>query len=73
MKIPDKLKFEYLLSLDNHIDAKREDNRKVTMKKIFEITKKIADLGFGENDIKGISMDEEVFIKYEQWRKDNNY
>ena len=43
------------------------------MKKIFEITKKIADLGFGENDIKGISMDEEVFIKYEQWRKDNNY
>ncbi len=73
MKIPDKLKFEYLLSLDNYIDAKREDNRKVTMKKIFEITKKIADLGFGENDIKGISMDEEVFIKYEQWRKDNNY
>ena len=73
MKIPDKLKFEYLLSLDNHIDAKREDNRRVTMKKIFEITKKIADLGFGENDIKGISMDEEVFIKYEQWRKDNNY
>ena len=73
MEIPDNLKFEYLLSLDNHIDAKREDNRKVTMKKIFEITKKIADLGFGENDIKGISMDEEVFIKYEQWRKDNNY
>tara|TARA_B100000214_G_scaffold232107_1_gene169321 strand:- start:3203 stop:3424 length:222 start_codon:yes stop_codon:yes gene_type:complete len=73
MKIPDKLKFEYLLSLDNYIDAKREDNRKVTMKKIFEITKKIADLGFGENDIKSISMDEEVFIKYEQWRKDNNY
>ena len=73
MKIPDKLKFEYLLSLDNYIEAKREDNRKVTMKKIFEITKKIADLGFGENDIKGISMDEEVFIKYEQWRKDNNY
>ena len=33
MKIPDKLKFEYLLSLDNYIDAKREDNRKVTMKK----------------------------------------
>ena len=73
MKIPDKLKFEYLLSLDNYIDAKREDNRKVTMKIIFDITKKIADLGFGENDIKGISMDEEVFIKYEQWRKDNNY
>ena len=73
MEIPDKLKFEYLLSLDNHIDAKSEDNRKVTMKKIFEITKKIADLGFGENDIKGISMDEEVYIKYEQWRKDNNF
>ena len=72
MEIPDKLKFEYLLSLDNHISTKGIDQRKDTMKKIFEITKKIADLGFGENDIKGIAMDEEVYIKYEQWRKDNN-
>tara|TARA_Y100001935_G_C17282866_1_gene498542 strand:+ start:861 stop:1082 length:222 start_codon:yes stop_codon:yes gene_type:complete len=72
MEIPDKLKFEYLLSLDNHLDSKNEDNRKVTMKRIFEITKKIADLGFGENDIKRISMDEDVYIKYDQWRKDNN-
>ncbi len=72
MEIPDKLKFEYLLSLDNHIDTKGVDNRKETMKKIFEITKKIADLGFGENDIHGITTDEEVYIKYEQWRKDNN-
>ena len=72
MEIPNKLKFEYLLSLDNHIDAKGVDNRKETMKKIFEITKKIADLGFGEKDIHGITTDEKVYIKYEQWRKDNN-
>ena len=30
------------------------------MKKIFEITKKIADLGFGEKDIHGITTDEEL-------------
>ena len=72
MEIPDQLKFEYLLSLDNHIDTEGIDNRKETMKKIFEITKKIADLGFGEKDIHGITTDEEVYIKYEQWRKDND-
>ena len=72
MEIPDKLKFEYLLSLDKHIDTDGTDNRKETMKKIFEITKKIADLGFGENDIHGITTDEEVYIKYEKWRKANN-
>ena len=43
------------------------------MKKIFEITKEIADLGFGENDIHDISKDEELYQKYEQWRKDNNF
>ena len=72
MEIPDQLKFEYLLSLDNHLDREGLDNRKETMKKIFEITKKIADLGFGEKDIHGITTDEKVYIKYEQWRKDNN-
>jgi len=72
MEIPDQLKFEYLLSLDNHLDTEGLDNRKETMKKIFEITKKIADLGFAEKDIHGITTDEEVYIKYEQWRKDNN-
>ena len=72
MEIPDILKFENLLSLDNHLSTKGIDKRKDTMKKIFEITKKIADLGFGENDIKAIAMDEEVYIKYEQWRKNNN-
>lgn len=72
MEIPDKLKFEYLLSLDNHLDTEGLDNRKETMKKIFEITKKIADLGFGEKDIHEITTNEEVYIKYEQWRKDNN-
>jgi len=72
MEIPDQLKFEYLLSLDNHLDTEGIDNRKETMKKIFEITKKIADLGFGEKDIHEITTNEEVYIKYEQWRKDNN-
>ena len=72
MEIPDKLKFEYLLSLDKHIETKGIDNRKETMKKIFEITKKIADLGFGETDIHRITTDEEVYIKYEKWRRDNN-
>jgi hypothetical protein len=72
MEIPDKLKFEYLLSLDKYIETKGIDNRKETMKKIFEITKKIADLGFGEKDIHGITTDEEVYIKYEKWRKANN-
>ena len=71
MEIPDNLKFEYLLSLDNHIEAKGLDKRRGTMKKIFEITKKIADLGFGENDIKGIALDEEVYEKYENWRIEN--
>ena len=28
MEIPDKLKFEYLLSLDNHISTKGIDKRK---------------------------------------------
>ena len=72
MEIPNKLKFEYLRSLDKHIETKGIDNRKETMKKIFEITKKIADLGFGEKDIHGITTDEEGYLKYEQWRKDNN-
>ena len=71
MEIPDNLKFEYLLSLDNHIEAKGLDKRRGTMKKIFEITKKIADLGFGENDIKGIALDEDVYAKYENWRIEN--
>ena len=63
MEIPNKLKFEYLLSLDKHIETKGIDNRKETMKKIFEITKKIADLGFVEKDIHGITTDEEIYIK----------
>ena len=36
------------------------------------ITKKIADLGFVEKDIHGITTDEEIYIKYEKWRKTNN-
>ena len=39
------------------------------MKKIFEITKKIADLGFGEKYIHGITTDEEVYIKYKSGEK----
>ena len=51
MNIPEKLKLEYLLALDAHIDTVGKKNKEATMKKIFEITKEIADLGFGEKDI----------------------
>ena len=55
MEIPERLKFEYLLALDMHIEKVRKGNKEVSMKKIFEITKEIADLGFGENDIHKIT------------------
>ena len=71
MNIPENLKFDYLLSLDKHIETEGKDNKEKTLKRIFEITKKIADLGFGENDIHAIVKDEELYLKYEQWRKDN--
>jgi hypothetical protein len=71
MEIPERLKFEYLLALDMHIEKVRIGNKVVTMKKIFEITKKIADLGFGENDIHEITKDEDLYIKYEEWKKSN--
>jgi len=70
MKIPDKLKFQYLLSLDNHLETKGVENRKETLKNIFEITKQIADLGFGEDDIHSITKDEDTYVKYEKWRND---
>lgn len=73
MHIPEKLKLEYLLALDNYIETDGKKNKEITMKKIFEITKEIADLGFGEIDIHDISKDEELYQKYEQWRKDNNF
>lgn len=70
MKIPDKLKFQYLLSLDKHLETKGVENRKETLKNIFEITKQIADLGFGEEDIHSITKDEDTYVKYEKWRND---
>ena len=41
------------------------------LKKIFEITREIADLGFGEKDIHEIAKDEDLYIRYEEWRKSN--
>jgi len=73
MQIPENLKFDYLLCLDNHLETEGKDNKEKTLKRIFEITKKIADLGFGENDIHAIVKDEELYLKYDKWRKDNNY
>tara|TARA_Y100000768_G_scaffold330413_1_gene269086 strand:+ start:335 stop:556 length:222 start_codon:yes stop_codon:yes gene_type:complete len=73
MNIPEKLKLEYLLALDMHIETVGKQNKEATMKKIFEITKKIADLGFGENDIHEIAKDEELYLKYEQWRNDKKF
>ena len=71
MEIPERLKFEYLFALDMHIEKVGKGNKEVTMKKIFEITKEIADLGFGENDIHEITKDEDLYIKYEKWKKSN--
>ena len=41
-------------------------------RKIFEITKEIADLGFGEEDILAIAKDEDLYFKYEKWRNEKN-
>ena len=71
MEIPEKLKLEYLLSLDNHIEIVGKENKEVTLKKIFEITREIANLGFGENDIHEIAKDGDLYIRYEKWRKSN--
>ena len=71
MEIPEKLKLEYLLALDNHIEAESKEDKEFTLKKIFEITKEIADLGFGEKDIHEIAKDEDLYIRYEEWRKSN--
>tara|TARA_B100000989_G_scaffold289020_1_gene260339 strand:+ start:200 stop:421 length:222 start_codon:yes stop_codon:yes gene_type:complete len=73
MNIPEKLKLEYLLALDAYIYTIGKKNKEATMKKIFEITKEIADLGFGEKDIHEITKDEKLYLKYEQWRKDNKF
>ena len=73
MDIPDNLKFDYLLSLDKHIETEGKDNKEKTLKRIFEITKQIADLGFGENDIHSIVKDEDLYLRFEKWRKDNNF
>lgn len=73
MNIPENLKFDYLLSLDKHIETEGKDNKEKTLKRIFEITKEIADLGFGENDIHSIVKDEDLYLRFEKWRKDNNF
>ena len=67
MEIPEKLKLEYLLALDNHIEAESKEDKELTLKKIFEITKEIADLGFGEIDIHEIAKDEDLYTRYEKW------
>ena len=67
MEIPEKLKLEYLLALDNHIEAESKEDKELTLKKIFEITKEITDLGFGEKDIHEIAKDEDLYTRYENW------
>ena len=68
MEIPEKLKLEYLLALDNHIETVGKENKELTLKKIFEIRRDIANLGFGEKDIHEIAKDEDLYIRYEEWR-----
>ena len=72
MEIPEKLKLEYLLALDTHIETVGRENKEITLQKIFEITRDIADLGFGEKDIHQIAKDEDLYIRYEEWRESNN-
>ena len=72
MHIPEKLKLEYLLALDTHIESVGKDNKEITLKKIFKITREIADLGFGEEDILAIAKDEDLYFKYEKWRNEKN-
>ncbi|MDC1010615.1 hypothetical protein OAP92_05140 [Flavobacteriaceae bacterium] len=72
MEIPEKLKLEYLLALDTHIETVGMENKEGTMKRIFEITREIADLGFGEKDIHEIAKDEDLYVRYETWRKSKN-
>ena len=72
MQIPENLKFDYLLSLDKHLETEGKDNKENTLQRVFEITKQIADLCFGENDIHEIVKDEELYLKYDKWRKDND-
>ena len=72
MEIPEKLKLEYLLALDNHIETVGKENKEITLKKIFEITRDIANLGFGEKDIHEIAKDEDLYVKYEEWRKSSD-
>ena len=72
MEIPEKLKLEYLLALDTHIVTVGRENKESTMKRIFEITREIADLGFGEKDIHEIAKDEDLYNRYETWRKSRN-
>jgi len=46
----------------------------VSNKEAAEITaEEIADLGFGENDIHSIVKDEDLYLRFEKWRKDNNF
>ena len=71
MEIPEKLKLEYLLALDTHIETVGRENKEITLQKIFEITRDIADLGFGEKDIHQIAKDEDFYIRYEEWRESN--
>ena len=72
MEIPEELKLEYLFALDTHIETVGKENKEGTLKKIFEITREIADLGFGEKDIHEIAKDEELYVRYEAWRKSKN-
>ena len=37
MEIPEKLKLEYLLALDNHIETVGKENKEVTLKKFLKL------------------------------------
>ena len=41
MHIPEKLKLEYLLALDTHIESVGKDNKEITLKKYLKLQRKL--------------------------------
>ena len=68
MKIPKKLMFEYLLSLENYSES-HPTLKDITMKEALETQRKIIDLGFTDKEIIDMKS-EELLLEYKKWRKD---
>tara|TARA_Y100001958_G_C20665246_1_gene187065 strand:+ start:54 stop:281 length:228 start_codon:yes stop_codon:yes gene_type:complete len=69
MKIPKKLMFEYLLSLENYSES-HPTLKDITMKEALEAHREIVNLGFTDKDIINMK-NEELLIEYKLWRKES--